>query len=395
MGVALADGGGLANIPESFGVARSDAGARFDLGRKAGPLAEHDGGLDGVEAAVHAHEIVVVPADASVVADGAHFMGEVVVRGEECSAVAVAPERLRGVEAGAGDQCGIAAFHSMAGGAETLGGVFDNREVVFRGDGIDGGVVRHLPEEAHGKKGFGAGGDGGFDLVDGDVVVERVDVHEDGPGPDLQDHLGGADPGEGNRDNLVAVGHAEGAEGDFQAIGAAGNSDGVFGAGVVGERGFKFGDFGAHDEATVGENAVDAFADGGFVFLELRLEVDEVHGDGSGLNHRGHREHRATNLGVWRECYKLTARKYALKICVMKSCSIMEAQHNFAALVRRVEAGGELVITRRRKPVAKIVRLDEERVEFPDFKMRARKVWGGSWRGAGSDELLEESRGPR
>ena len=32
----------------------------------------------------------------------------------------------------------------------------------------------------------------------------------------------------------------------------------------------------------------------------------------------------------------------------MKTCSIMEAQHNLAALVRRVEVEGELVITRRR-----------------------------------------------
>jgi prevent-host-death family protein len=77
----------------------------------------------------------------------------------------------------------------------------------------------------------------------------------------------------------------------------------------------------------------------------------------------------------------------------MKSCSIMEAQHNLAALVRRVETGAELVITRRRKPVAKLVPLNETPVVFPDFKLRARKIWAGKWRGAGSDELLEESRG--
>jgi prevent-host-death family protein len=73
----------------------------------------------------------------------------------------------------------------------------------------------------------------------------------------------------------------------------------------------------------------------------------------------------------------------------------MEAQHNLAALVRRVEAGAELVITRRRRPVARLVPLEEKPLVFPDFKARARKVWGGAWRGAGSDELLDESRGSR
>lgn len=77
----------------------------------------------------------------------------------------------------------------------------------------------------------------------------------------------------------------------------------------------------------------------------------------------------------------------------MKTCSIMEAQHNLAALVRRVEVEGELVITRRRKPVARLVPLETQPLVFPDFKARARKIWGGVWQGAGSDELLDESRG--
>ena len=91
----------------------------------------------------------------------------------------------------------------------------------------------------------------------------------------------------------------------------------------------------------------------------------------------------------------LTQDFYALFLCVVKSCSIMEAQHNLAALVRRVETGAELLITRRRKPVARLVPMEEPPVVFPDFKARARKIWGSTWRGAGSDELLDESRGGR
>jgi prevent-host-death family protein len=78
----------------------------------------------------------------------------------------------------------------------------------------------------------------------------------------------------------------------------------------------------------------------------------------------------------------------------MKSFSVMEAQHNLALLLREVEAGRELTITRRRKPVARLspVPVDGP-VEFPDFAARARKTWLGPWRGAGAQQLVDESRG--
>lgn len=87
---------------------------------------------------------------------------------------------------------------------------------------------------------------------------------------------------------------------------------------------------------------------------------------------------------------------YAFILCVMRTCSIMEAQHNLGALLQVVESGEEMLITRRRKPVAKLVRLERDAaVVFPDFQTRARRAWNSSWRGAGTDDLLEEGRGER
>ncbi len=89
-------------------------------------------------------------------------------------------------------------------------------------------------------------------------------------------------------------------------------------------------------------------------------------------------------------------RCYALCLCVMKTFSVMEAQHNLAVLLREVEAGRELTITRRRKPVARLSPVPaHEPVVFPDFAARARETWRGPWRGASALELVEETRGER
>lgn len=79
-----------------------------------------------------------------------------------------------------------------------------------------------------------------------------------------------------------------------------------------------------------------------------------------------------------------------------KTYSIMESQHNLARVVREVEAGYEVRITRRKKLVARLVPPEEDdRVEFPDFAARARRVWGERWHGSSSDALLDEGRGER
>lgn len=74
----------------------------------------------------------------------------------------------------------------------------------------------------------------------------------------------------------------------------------------------------------------------------------------------------------------------------------METQHNLARVLREVEAGEEVVITRRRKIVARILPpANAEAPAFPDFASRARDLWGNGWAGKSSDALLDEARGEK
>jgi antitoxin (DNA-binding transcriptional repressor) of toxin-antitoxin stability system len=78
----------------------------------------------------------------------------------------------------------------------------------------------------------------------------------------------------------------------------------------------------------------------------------------------------------------------------MRTFSIMETQHNLSQVLRVVESGQKVGITRRKHLVAQIVPV-QEAVEFPDFVERARMAWSGRWKGIASEALLDESRGER
>jgi prevent-host-death family protein len=80
----------------------------------------------------------------------------------------------------------------------------------------------------------------------------------------------------------------------------------------------------------------------------------------------------------------------------MKKVSIMEAQHNLSKVMKTVEEGGAVYITRRKKVVAKLVpATPESPVQFPDFKTRAARSLQGEWTGTSSSSLLDQTRGDR
>ncbi len=80
----------------------------------------------------------------------------------------------------------------------------------------------------------------------------------------------------------------------------------------------------------------------------------------------------------------------------MKTYSIIETQYNLSRVLKEVEAGNVVGITRSKKLVARLFPpLDPEEAQFPDFAARASEVWGKRWTGTSSDARLDETRGDR
>lgn len=277
VGVAFLDFRNIAAVFEFFGIARADADAGLDFVFEMGPLGQQHGSLDGVESAVHADERMVMAFDAAVGADGAHFVGERIIAGEKGAAFAVAAERFCGKEAGAGYFGDATTAFAVLGRAETLGSVFNDGHIMFCANAIDGVAIGHLAKEADRNDGFGARGDGGFDLADVDVVSVGLDVDENGFRADEQDDFSSADPGERDGDDFVARADVECAQGDFEAVGAAGDGEAMTGLGILGQRLFELGVFRAENVLAVFENFFYARVDFGLVTAVLGLEVDEVH----------------------------------------------------------------------------------------------------------------------
>lgn len=242
-----------------------------------GELGQQDGGLQGVQPAVHAHADVVVAAVLAVAGDLAQHLGQFVVVGKDGAAVAIAAQGLAREEAGAGHGAQIAAFAALVGGAKTLGGVFNHRNAVLGGNGVDGVKVRALAVQADGNDGLGTRGDGRFQQGRVQVVGAGVNVHIHRLGAQQGHGFGGGNVGKAGGDDFVARANAQGHLGNLQRIGAVGHGNAVLGAGIGAELFFQRRHFGAQDVLAVIQHALNASVNVCLQALVLALEVDEFH----------------------------------------------------------------------------------------------------------------------
>ena len=72
----------------------------------------------------------------------------------------------------------------------------------------------------------------------------------------------------------------------------------------------------------------------------------------------------------------------------MRTATVGEIQKNFSAILKRIKGGEEIVVTRRGKPVAKIIAMGpRDSIDWPDFHEEAISL-----RGKPLGEIVHEGR---
>lgn len=80
----------------------------------------------------------------------------------------------------------------------------------------------------------------------------------------------------------------------------------------------------------------------------------------------------------------------------MRRATVREAQHNLPKILRAVNAGEEIEITRRNQVVARLIPAAARPARgLPDFVARARAIWGTGSARKPTSALVLESRAER
>jgi prevent-host-death family protein len=83
----------------------------------------------------------------------------------------------------------------------------------------------------------------------------------------------------------------------------------------------------------------------------------------------------------------------------MATVSVRDVQHNLASILRRVEAGEEIEVCRRRKPVARLLPatpVGGGKANWADLAAWRSRTWGGRpTPGTPVEALVADSRGDR
>jgi antitoxin (DNA-binding transcriptional repressor) of toxin-antitoxin stability system len=81
----------------------------------------------------------------------------------------------------------------------------------------------------------------------------------------------------------------------------------------------------------------------------------------------------------------------------MKTTTIREVQHNLSKILRWVEDGEVVVITRHKRAVANLVRAVPKggAIQWPDFTARTKAIWGGIQGGKPASRIIIDERNGR
>ncbi len=201
-------------------------------------LGAQDTGVNVVETAVEtvAVNVTGVGAVAAQLANRGVHVG--IVRNER-TAVTEGAEVLLNDEAGRSRIAQFADFETVAGCANGLGVVFDDKQLMLVGDFADGLHVSALAVKVNRHDGLGLRRDGRFDFRGVNALGLGIAINQDGSRTGDPDGFGSGEESIGVGDAFVTSSDAEGHEREPDCIRAVADADGVFGAAVGGEFAFK------------------------------------------------------------------------------------------------------------------------------------------------------------
>ncbi|MBI4454816.1 MAG: type II toxin-antitoxin system prevent-host-death family antitoxin [Acidobacteria bacterium] len=81
----------------------------------------------------------------------------------------------------------------------------------------------------------------------------------------------------------------------------------------------------------------------------------------------------------------------------MKAATVRQIQHHLSDVLKKVEDGEEVLITKRGRAIAKIVpaRNQREPINWPDFIGRSRQIWPNRVKGKSISSIIIEERKDR
>src|SRR5262249_40407849 len=145
-------------------------------------------------------------------------------------------------------------------GADGLGGVLDERQIMHLGELPQRLHVRALAVQMHRNDRPRSAGKLALDLERIEIAAYRIDIDEHGPGAGTADRADGREEGKGGDDDLVAGADSDGMKGQRQSIGAGSAANTQGDAAVASDFFFEGRHLGAEDDLSRGEDTAQGLA---------------------------------------------------------------------------------------------------------------------------------------